>query len=175
MADVNIKFLLDSLSRRNETEDDKLFRKRTKRQIEDRDERYTLLLKHFVGVTRFRNWVKEIFKWAFMISIVVCISVLTKSFYLLTEKYVKTASIQEIIDSIPLLVTSIVSIISAVISIPVIITKYLFSTKEDKYITNIIMHTQEHDTSGRDWATKHKETDPNKKTVSEQGENNQSA
>lgn len=54
-------------------------------------------------------------------------------------------------NAIPLLITAIVGFVSAIISIPLTITKYLFSTKEDEYITNIILHTQEHDTSGRQW------------------------
>lgn len=39
-----------------------------------------------------------------------------------------------------------------IIAIPIAITKYLFSTKEDENITNIILHTQRHDSSGRQWA-----------------------
>lgn len=34
----------------------------------------------------------------------------------------------------------------------VTITKYLFNTEENKNITGIILHTQDHDTSGRQWA-----------------------
>lgn len=56
------------------------------------------------------------------------------------------------VESLPLLVTSMVGFVSAIITIPVTITKYLFSTKEDENITQIILHTQEHDTSGRQWA-----------------------
>lgn len=61
------------------------------------------------------------------------------------------ADIQQLIDAIPLFITSIIGLVFAVIAIPIAITKYLFSTKEDKNITDIILHTQEHDTSGRQW------------------------
>lgn len=43
------------------------------------------------------------------------------------------------------LISSSVSLISIIISIPIIITKYLFNSKEDDNITTIISKTQEHD------------------------------
>lgn len=55
----------------------------------------------------------------------------------------------ELIDSIPVLITAITGFASSIIAIPLSITKYLFSTQEDEYITKIISHTQEHDSSGR--------------------------
>ena len=45
-----------------------------------------------------------------------------------------------------------VGFVSAIITIPTTITKYLFSTTEDENITEIILHTQEHDVNGRKWA-----------------------
>ena len=56
---------------------------------------------------------------------------------------------QQIIEAIPILITSIAGFASSIIAIPLSITKYLFSTKEDRYITDIISHTQEHDLSSR--------------------------
>lgn len=76
------------------TEDDKVFRSKAKKQITERDEQYTILLKHFISVTKFRNVLKEGFKWLFLLLIV---------------------------------------------------------------IFTIILHTQEHDTSGREWASKFKQ------------------
>lgn len=70
----------------------------------------------------------------------------------LFSKYMSFAKINEIIESMPLLITAIVGFVSSIISIPVAITKYLFSTKEDENITQIILHTQDHDTNGRQWA-----------------------
>ncbi len=139
------------------TQDDKIFRRNTKEQITNRDKEYTDLLSHFVTITRVRNILKEIFKWSFYIALIISVVVLvcmTKSIF---NKYVEKASIQQMIESIPLLITSIVGFVSAIIAIPVTITKYLFSTKEDEYITQIILHTQDHDTSGREWTSKVKE------------------
>lgn len=139
------------------TQDDKIFRRNTKEQITNRDKEYTDLLSHFVTITRVRNILKEIFKWSFYIALIISVVVLvcmTKSIF---NKYVEKASIQQMIESIPLLITSIVGFVSAIITIPVTITKYLFSTKEDEYITQIILHTQDHDTSGREWTSKVKE------------------
>ncbi|MBQ8765388.1 MAG: hypothetical protein IJZ16_01150 [Clostridia bacterium] len=153
---MDIKFILDNIDDKNgkNTQDNKIFRKNTTQQITIRDKKYTNLLSHFVKVTCFRNWVKEIFKWTFLVCICMCMICLFAFMYLLFKKYLTVVeSIDDIVKSAPLLITSIVSIVTTIIGIPTIITKYLFSTSEDEYITRIILHTQEHDTSGRKWAT----------------------
>lgn len=134
------------------TEDDKTFRKNTTEQITNRDAQYTDLLSHFVKITRVRNILKELFKWTFYLVIIGSILSLVTIVYKLFNKYISFASIQQILDSAPLLITSMVGFVSTIITIPVTITKYLFSTEEDKNITEIILHTQKHDTSGRQWA-----------------------
>lgn len=134
------------------TEDDKTFRKNTTEQITNRDAQYTDLLSHFVKITRVRNILKELFKWTFYLVIIGSILSLVTIVYKLFNKYISSASIQQILDSAPLLITSMVGFVSTIITIPVTITKYLFSTEEDKNITEIILHTQKHDTSGRQWA-----------------------
>lgn len=55
----------------------------------------------------------------------------------------------ELVSEIPVFITAIAGFASSIIAIPLSITKYLFSTKEDEYITEIISHTQEHDLSSR--------------------------
>ncbi len=153
---MDIKFILDNIDDKNgkNTQDDKTFRKNTTQQITIRDKKYTTLLSHFVKVTCFRNWVKEFFKWTFLLCIVTGMICLFVFVYLLFKKYLSVVvSMDDIVKSAPLLITSIVSLVSAIIGIPTIITRYLFSTSEDEYITSIILHTQKHDTSGRKWAT----------------------
>lgn len=150
-------FRLINSNNEDNTEDDKTFRKNTKEQITKRDKEYSELLKHFVKITRIRNVVKEIFKWTFCFTMIVSIFVLVIIVYRLFNKYVSSANIEQIFESAPLLITAIVGFVSAIIAIPVTITKYLFSTEEDKNITEIILHTQEHDTSGRKWAMEFKE------------------
>ena len=134
-------------------EDDKTFRKRTKKQITARDQRYSDLLSHFVCVTRIRNYLKEIFKWLFCLAVIASIVVLIVLICMIFGKYINVADMEQMKEGLPLLVTSMVGFVSAIITIPVTITKYLFSTKEDENITKIIMHTQEHDVLGRNWAT----------------------
>ena len=147
----NLIKLLDHPEEDN-TQDDKIFRKNTKKQITNRDEKYSELLTHFVQITKIRNILKEIFKWSFYLAIIVAIVSLVIIVYRLFNKYLKAASIEQILESAPLLITAMVGFVSTIITIPVTITKYLFSTEEDKNITEIILHTQEHDTSGRQWA-----------------------
>lgn len=138
------------------TEDDKTFRKNTKEQITKRDKEYSELLDHFVKITCIRNVLKEIFKWTFYLVMIVSIFVLVVIVYRLFNKYISSATIEQILESAPLLITAMVGFVSTIITIPVTITKYLFSTEEDKNITEIILHTQEHDTSGRKWAMEFK-------------------
>ena len=133
------------------TEDDKTFRSKAKKQITDRDEQYSKLLSHFVKITQVRNCLKEIFKWSFYLAIICAVVTLVVVVYMLFNKYISSANINQILESAPLLITSMVGFVSTIITIPVTITKYLFSTEEDKNITKIILHTQEHDTSGRQW------------------------
>ena len=71
--------------------------------------------------------------------------------YKVSNKFISQGTIEQLIEAIPLFITSIVGLVSVIIAIPIAITKYLFSTKEDENITKIILHTQEHDTTGRQW------------------------
>ncbi|MBQ7919328.1 MAG: hypothetical protein IJ324_05250 [Lachnospiraceae bacterium] len=148
------QMLFDILNDKEEdnTEDDKTFRKNTKEQITDRDKKYTELLSHFVWITKIRNVLKEIFKWSFYLVVIGSILVLIVVVYKLFNRYISSANMEQLLESTPLLITAMVGFVSTIITIPVTITKYLFSTEEDKNITEIILHTQEHDTSGRQWA-----------------------
>ena len=152
------QMLFDILNNDNDdnTEDDKTFRKNTKQQITSRDEKYSELLAHFVKLTKIRNVIKEIFKWTFYLIVMSAIIALIMIVYNLFNKYISSANIEQILDSAPLLITAMVGFVSTIITIPVTITKYLFSTAEDKNITQIILHTQDHDTSGRKWAMEFK-------------------
>lgn len=132
-------------------DDDKTFRARTTDEITSRDKEYTNLLKHFLVITRVRNYVKEFFKWTFYLTIIVSIIVLSIITYKLFGRILQTDDVSEILESLPILITSMVGFVSTIIAIPVTITKYLFNTEEDKNITGIILHTQDHDTSGRQW------------------------
>lgn len=145
-------------------EDDNDFRSDTTGEITKRDKEYTELLSFFVGITKVRSVLKEFFKWLFYAVVVASIIVVIVLTVLLFNKYIKNASFSELIDALPLLITAMVGLISTIITIPVVITKYLFDTAEDKNITSIILHTQEHDTSGRQWAMDYRNiTDSSKK------------
>jgi hypothetical protein len=62
--------------------------------------------------------------------------------------------------------------VSVIIAIPISITKYLFSAKEDKNTTDIILHTQEHDTTGRQWTLDFKKTEHESANEPEDTSNN---
>lgn len=134
-------------------EDKELFDDSVKKQIKERDEQYTELLRHFVSITKVRNQLKEIFKWIFFVMLLVIIASVVYFCCSLMSLFMAKADIDQLIKAIPLFITAVASFVSIVITIPVIIVKYLFSTKEDENITNIIIHTQDHDTSGRKWTS----------------------
>ena len=149
------KILLNKY-KENNTSDDETFRHKTKKEISERDEKYTELLTHFIRITRARNVIKEIVKWIFLISIIFFAGKFIFLMDTLFKYIMQKATVDQMISSVPVLVSAIVGGVSVVISIPVVITKYLFSTKEDENITKIILHTQEHDISGRKWASEDK-------------------
>ena len=166
LAYMQILTLLNNYENKDKTEDDKTFRKNTKEQITKRDEKYTDLLSHFVEITKIRNQIKEFVKWSFCFVVIISIFVLALIVYQLFNKYISSASLDQILESTPLLITAMVGFVSAIITIPVTITKYLFSTEEDKNITQIILHTQDHDTTGRQWAMDFRKMVENKEEAS---------
>lgn len=140
------------------SDDNETFREKTTKELSKRDIEYTELLTHFVDITKIRNHIKEIFKWLFLATIIVSICVLLFVIFSLFKKF-RSEDIDKVVEFIPLLTTSLVGFVSAIIAIPITITKYLFSTKEDENITQIILHTQEHDTNGRQWIMDAKDLD----------------
>lgn len=150
IIEMLVKSLVNGIDNSN-SDDDQKFRTKAKEQIQDRDAEYTNLLKHFVFVTKVRNVLKEFFKWSFYVAMIISIIYLAHTISNLFSAFIMRAEVEQLIEAIPLFVTAIVGFVSVVVAIPITITKYLFSTKEDKHITDIILHTQEHDTSGRQW------------------------
>ena len=154
MDDRRYNIFMDNLEPNNQNEetlDDITFRHKTTEEITRRDKFYSDILEHFVSVTKTRNYLREFFKWLFLCVLIAAILHLTNGLVGLFQRYITDATISEITEAIPLFITSIVSFVSVVIAIPLTITKYLFSTTEDENITQIILHTQNHDTSGRQW------------------------
>lgn len=110
--------------------------------IADRDVYYKELLGNYKRLTRVRNILKEIHKWLFFWFIIIACFVIIA---FLIQYICSTKS--NISENYVAVITAIVSLTTTVISIPLIITKYLFNTKEDDNITQIISKTQEHDTA----------------------------
>lgn len=130
-------------------QDDNDFDSETQKQIIRRDEQYSDLLEHFVSITKERNYSKEKNKWIFFKIIMGLLITLNITIVAIVIVLLIKCNSSELIDSIPVLITAITGFASSIIAIPLSITKYLFSTQEDEYITKIISHTQEHDSSGR--------------------------
>lgn len=125
-----------------------------------RDKGYSALLKSYVRITRVRNWFKEAHKWIlFWAMIFACV----KGYQLINrilDPILASKDVSVIVAAMPVLIASLVSFISAVIAVPLAVVKFLFNTKEDDNITEIIKHTQKHDATGRTWVK------PNKSIIS---------
>lgn len=130
-------------------DDDNEFNTESQKQILERDKQYSELLKHFVEITKTRNDAKEKNKWIYFKIIMGILILLNTSVFVTIIVILVKCNATQIISAVPVLVTAITGFASSIIAIPLTITKYLFSTKEDQYITDIISHTQEHDLSSR--------------------------
>lgn len=119
-------------------------------QMNNRDEKYTNLLKSFVSITGARNILKEIHKWLFFWIIVLVCGAFGLLAYKTISGIMNSGDTDYILSAIPIVVTAFVSLITAIIGIPLAITHFLFNTKEDEYIVELIKHTQKHDSAGRD-------------------------
>lgn len=117
-------------------------------QIAERDIYYTYLLKDHRGLTKARGICKELHKWIFFWSLIAASGFGIYFVYQIFQSIFASDDAAIIIDSIPIIITAFVSLISTIIVIPVTIAKFLFNTKEDDNITVLIQHTQDHDTSG---------------------------
>lgn len=120
-------------------------------EIKDRDKNYSKLLQSYVTTTRVRNFLKEIHKWLLFWGMVfACVKGYQLIERILTP-ILASNDVSVLVAAIPVLVTSLVAFISAIIAVPLAVVKFLFNAKEDDNITDIIKHTQEHDAKGRIW------------------------
>lgn len=134
---------------KTDIDDDDDFDDKSKKEITKRDEQYSNLLMHFVNITQRRNDAKERNKWFFFWIIMGLLMALGLLAIVTVVVLLIKCTGDELVNAIPAIITAIVGFSASIIAIPLAITKYLFSTKEDKYITEIISHTQEHDLAGR--------------------------
>lgn len=134
---------------KTDVDDEDDFDDKSKQEITKRDGRYTDLLEHFVQITRKRNYAKEKKKWTFFWIIMVLLMALGILAIATVVVLLIKCTGEQLVNVVPAIITAIVGFSASIIAIPLAITKYLFSTKEDKYITEIISHTQEHDLAGR--------------------------
>lgn len=116
-------------------------------EINKRDENYTKLLDNYVQITSVRNVVKEIHKWLFFWLIILACVLGIRYSYKILNRVLAVDDVEYLIDCIPLIISGIVSFVSTIIAIPLTIAKFLFNTQEDDNITNVIKHTQDHDSS----------------------------
>lgn len=120
------------------------------KQIVERDKQYTELLKSYTTITRVRLYLKEIHKWLFFWMVVVACCFCLSLAYRLVRRILAVEDPQFILDSVAVIFAAFTAFVSTVIAVPMAITKFLFNTKEDDNITQLINHTQEHDAAGID-------------------------
>lgn len=121
----------------------------TARQINDRDTKYTELLAAYVSISKKRNKIKEWHKWIFFWLVIAACALFLVVAVGTIRRIMDSNDPDFIVSAIPIVVAAFASLVTAVIGIPLAITNFLFNTKEDDNITEIIKHTQEHDAAGR--------------------------
>lgn len=122
--------------------------KQIEEEITKRDKEYSDLLKSYVSISKARNIIREIHKWLFFWIIVIAGYFSFRIAYCVITKIVNSDDLNYIVETIPIVVAAFVSFTATIISIPLAITNFLFNTKEDDNITDIVKHTQEHDAAG---------------------------
>lgn len=118
------------------------------KEITYRAHLYSDLLNNYVSTTTSRNRHKETHKWIFFWCVMAVFVVCLVFICIVTKRFLSIKNEELLVNSIPVLVTAFVSLISTIIILPSTIAKFLFNTKEDEYITSVIVHTQEHDAEG---------------------------
>jgi hypothetical protein len=118
-------------------------------ELNNRGKQYSDLLKHYVRISRIRNYLKEIVKIVFIVGISVSFGIVSYYEVKLLKYLCQLEESIRLVRLLPAFITAIAGYISAVIAVPLVITKYLFNSEEEKYIAEIVKHTQEHDLAGR--------------------------
>lgn len=116
-----------------------------RRQLGRRGVIYTELLKNYSKTTKWRNRLKEFHKWAFFWLVMAAGFSVVHYISRVMNRVLEMESTEEFLNSVPVIITAFVSLLSTVIGVPLTITKFLFNTKEDDNITGTIHHTQDHD------------------------------
>ena len=124
--------------------------KQIEEEITRRDKEYSDLLESYVRISKIRNVIKEVHKWIFFWLVIVAgIFSLSRAHGVIT-RILGNDDLSFIVNAIPIIITAFVTSASTIIAIPLAITNFLFNTKEDDNITDIVKHTQEHDATGLD-------------------------
>lgn len=114
-------------------------------EIAQRDKKYSALLSSYVKLTSVRNVLKEIHKWLFFWLVIVAAGICISLVHNVITTILESNDSEFIVKSIPAIITALISFVAAIIGIPMTITSFLFNTKEDDNITELIKHTQDHD------------------------------
>lgn len=114
-------------------------------ELESREKLYTSLLSDYTKITKARNILKEIHKWVFFWIIIGAGIIVTYFSCNVLSRILSFDDNNQFLQALPLVITSLVSLLSAIIGVPITVTRFLFNSKEDDNITNTIHHTQDHD------------------------------
>lgn len=119
--------------------------KKLRTQLGRRGALYSDFLENYSKITRARHVLKEFHKWAFFWLVMLSGGVIIHFICRMMNRVLSIKDTEEFIKSIPIIITAFSSLLSAIIVVPITITKFLFNAKEDDNITSTIHHTQDHD------------------------------
>lgn len=146
----NLDELIESLSLNNNekilepvrTESE--FNKMVRTEINDRETHYTRLLEMFIDFYEKKQSQKTILKWIFFAGMIMCLAAIiffSVSIGINAAKF----NLEEFSTFVPVIITAAVSFISAIVSIPLVITNYIFDNTEDEKLVDLIGKMQAHD------------------------------
>ncbi|MEG1669383.1 hypothetical protein [Chryseobacterium sp.] len=126
--------------------DDADLQKSENKSIADHNDNYTQILNTFVKHTKFNVYSKMIFKSVFFIFSLITMGSILSLLWNIVSSAIASPRNE---NTIAILITGAVSFLTTFISIPIAITQYLFNTKEDESMTEIIKNLQVYDSGIR--------------------------
>lgn len=118
-------------------------------RMADREAQYTQMTENFVKINYHRYQYKEFHKWTFFWVMTVILIFIAVIFGIVAIRVIATP-IEQLIEHIPILLGAYASFISAIITIPLLIGKYLFSKTEEADLSKFVENMQAYDRKGQE-------------------------
>ncbi len=124
--------------------EDEGFEEKIRIEINDRETHYTRLLEYFIDHYQIKQIMKHCFKVVFFICMMACFVVIIVLSISISIK-VTNMNVEDFGLFVPTLLSAIAGFVTAIVAIPLVVTRYLFDNKEDERLVDLIKNMQAHD------------------------------